>query len=118
MGLRDLHRRLTASTEELHHESLRDTWSDQGATPIAEAPERAAIVIGGEVQGVQVVPRAGSPSLEVVVHDGTGRAVAIFTGRRRIGGIVPGRHLLLEGLARKERNRLILVNPAYTLLRS
>lgn len=82
---------------------------------IAEAPERAVVVLGGEVQGVQVVPRAGSPTLEVTVHDGTGRAVAVFTGRRAIGGISPGRHLQLSGMTRRQGNRLVMVNPEYTL---
>lgn len=115
MGLRDLGRRLTASTQELHHDKLRDEWSVRSGIRIADVPEREVVVLGGEVQGVQVVPRAGSPSLEVTVHDGTGRAVAVFTGRRAIGGISPGRHLELEGLVRRQGNRLVMVNPSYTL---
>ncbi len=118
MGLREVRKRLTATTEELHHESLRGSWEEHGVIPIADAADRQVSEVGGEVQGVQVVPRAGSPSLEVTVHDGTGRAVAVFTGRRTIGGITPGRKLLLEGLGRRDRNRLVFVNPAYTLLRS
>ena len=118
MGLREVRKRLTATTEELHHDSLRGSWEEHGAVHIADAADRQVAVVGGEVQGVQVVPRAGSPSLEVTVHDGTGRAVAVFTGRRAIGGVTPGRHLLLEGLGRRDRNRLLFVNPAYTLLRS
>ena len=77
---------------------------------------RRRVRIGGEVQAVQVVPRAGAPSLEVSVHDGTGRAVARFTGRRAIGGITPGRRLVLEGLAAEERGHVVLMNPSYTLL--
>jgi hypothetical protein len=116
MGLGELSRRLRASTEELHHEHLRSEWDDHPTIAIAGAPERESVCVGGEVQGVQVVPRAGSPWLEVSVHDGTGRAVAIFTGRRSIGGITPGRRILLEGVARHERSRVVLMNPAYTLL--
>jgi hypothetical protein len=41
----------------------------------------------GEVAGLQVVPRAGAPSLEVTVDDGSGRAVVVFTGRTRVGGL-------------------------------
>lgn len=50
------------------------------------------------------------------MNDGTGTVVAIFTGRRRIRGVDPGRGVLLEGVVRKERNRALLLNPAYTLL--
>ena len=118
MGLREVKRRLTATTDELHRESLRERWQHHDATPIADVVDRERVRIGGEVQGVQVVPRAGAPSLEVSIHDGTGRAIARFTGRRSIRGIDPGRHLVLEGLARHELGHVVLVNPSYTLLRT
>lgn len=72
--------------------------------------------VGGEVQSFQVRPRAGSPSLEITVSDGSGKAVAVFTGRRRIAGLDCGRGVLLEGAGRDERGRLVLLNPSYTLL--
>ena len=73
--------------------------------------------IGGEIQGLQVVPRAGSPSLEVTIADGTGRAVAVFTGRKRLpGASTPAGGVVLEGVGRPERGRMLLINPAYTLL--
>lgn len=118
MGLRDVRNRLTASTEELHHQSLLGLWRAHEATPIASVADRERVRIGGEVQSVQVIPRSGAPSLEVSVHDGTGRAVARFTGRRAIGGISPGRRLVLEGLARHELGHVVLLNPSYTLLRT
>lgn len=90
--------------------------ADLRVTPISEAPVRQRVLIAGEVQGMQVVPRAGSPSLEVTVSDGSGRAAAVFYGRRRLGGVDPGRRVLLEGVGRIERGRLVLVNPAYTIV--
>ncbi len=116
MAFRDLRRRLTASADELHHDQLRARWSGHPASAIDEITERTRVCVGGEVQGVQVVPRPGSPSLEVRVHDGTGRVVAVFTGRRSIGGMAPGRRVLLEGFAQADGNRLVLMNPEYTLL--
>lgn len=116
MALRDLRRRLTASADDLHREQLRERWADHPATAIGDVEVRTRVRIGGEVQGVQVVPRHGSPSLEVRVHDGTGRAIAVFTGRRSLGGMSPGRQVVLEGMAQAEGNRLVLMNPAYTLL--
>lgn len=94
------------------------TWKVHGATPIASVSDRQHVRIGGEVQSVQVIPRSGAPSLEVSVHDGTGPAVARFTGRRAIGGVSPGRRLVLEGLAREELGHVVLLNPSYTLLRT
>lgn len=97
-------------------ERLRARMSDLGLTPIAEVATRTPVTIGGEVQASQVVPRAGSPSLEITVEDGSGRAVAVFTGRKRLSGVVCGRRMLLEGVGRQEHGRLVIVNPAYTLL--
>jgi hypothetical protein len=114
--LKNLRKKLGQSTEELHEQTLSDRYEAMGLEPIAGVPRRARVRIGGEVQGLQVVARAGSPSLEVTVSDGTGRAVAVFTGRRRLGGIDPGRTVLFEGVGRDERGRLLLVNPAYTLM--
>lgn len=116
MGLSDLRKRLTASVEDLDRDRLQDRWAGVDLTNIADAAPRTPVRIGGEVKGLQVVPRAGSPSLEVTIADGTGRAVAVFTGRKRLGGIDPGRGVVLEGIGRLERNRLVLLNPAYQLL--
>ena len=116
MALRDLRRRLTASPDELHREQLREQWAAHPTTSIESVQPRTRVRIGGEVQGVQVVPRVGSPSLEVRVHDGTGKVTAVFTGRRSLGGMAPGRRVLLEGFAQAEGNRLVLMNPGYTLL--
>lgn len=113
-GLRD---RLTKSNEDLHAESLQARFEDPTCSTVAAAGPRGPVRLHGEVAALQVVPRAGAPSLEVTVDDGTGRAVAVFTGRRRIGGLDPGRAVLVEGVARRERGRLVLVNPAYTLQR-
>jgi hypothetical protein len=116
VGLRDLKRRLTSSIEELDAHRLQDRYRGLGVTPIAEAPERVPIRIGGEITRIRVVPRAGSPALEVTVSDGTGEAIAVFLGRRSLGGCEHGRGVLLEGVAHPEKNRPVLLNPAYTLL--
>jgi RecG-like helicase len=116
MGLRDRVKRLSSSTEEIDQVRLQDRFCDVDCSTIADASPRSRVVISGEVKAIQVVPRAGSPWLEVTVGDGTGKAVAMFTGRRRIGGLEPGRAVLLEGVAGSQRGRLQLMNPAYTLL--
>ena len=116
MGLSDLKRRLTASVQQLDQARLQERYQGLGIAPISDAPLRVPVRLGGEVQETRVVPRAGSPSLEVTVSDGTGRAIVVFTGKRKIHGLGLGRGVLIEGVARLERNHLILVNPAYTLL--
>lgn len=114
--LESLRRRLAQTNEELHSESLQERFRDECCCPVASAADRGPVRIRGEVAGLQVVPRSGAPSLEVTVDDGSGRAVAVFTGRKRVGGLDPGRPVQVEGMARRDRGRLTLINPAYTLL--
>ena len=118
MALRKALKGLRSTTDDLHRERLTDRFDADtlGTICIAGAPYRQRIRIAGEVARMRVVPRAGSPSLEVTVDDGTGRALVIFTGRRRIRGVEPGRSLVVEGTARESHNRAVLMNPSYTLL--
>jgi len=116
MGLKEKLRRMTASDEELEKDRLQHRCDAMGLTPTTQAPLRVPICIGGEVQKVQIVPRAGSPSLEVTVADGYGKAIGVFTGRRNIAGLTIGRNVVLEGVSRKERDRLVMLNPVYTLV--
>ena len=118
MPLRRIVKNLRTSTDDLHREQLADRFgaATHDTVAIVSAPMRTRIRVAGEVARLRVVPRAGSPSLEVTIDDGTGRALVVFTGRRSIAGLDPGRGVVLEGTARAERNRLVLMNPAYTLL--
>ena len=114
--LKKLRTKLAKSMEELDEDRLQARYQGLGVTPIAEAPPRTPVRLGGEIQATQVVPRAGSPSLEVTISDGTGRAVAVFTGRRRLGGVDCGRSLVIEGVGRPEHGRVLVLNPAYQLV--
>jgi hypothetical protein len=116
VGLRDLKRRLTTAPEELHNETLRERFRVQGTTSIADVPMRRQVKVAGEIKRIRTVPRSGVPALEIVVCDGTGDAVAVFTGRRAMGGLEHGRGVLIEGVAHNERGRRVILNPAYTLL--
>ena len=109
---------LRAPTDELARARLaaRFTATDGDRTAIVDAPMRSRVRLTGEVTTIRVVPRAGSPSLECTIDDGTGRATAVFSGRRRIGGIDPGRPIGLTGVLREERGRLVMLNPEYELL--
>jgi hypothetical protein len=116
VALRDLARRLRTDPEELHREHLRERFGREGLTPIEAMPVRTRAAVGGEVVRMRVRPRSGIPAFEVVISDGTGDAVAVFTGRRSIPGIDHGRAMVIEGVARDERGRRIMLNPSYTLL--
>ncbi|MGE0881636.1 MAG: hypothetical protein AB7L13_23700 [Acidimicrobiia bacterium] len=114
--LKGLKKRLTASLDEIHADRLQDRYAGLDVVPIGTAPTRVPVKVGGEVQRMRMVPRAGSHWLEVVVSDGTGEVAAVFTGRRSIGGMQHGRGVVLEGVAHDERGRRVIMNPAYTLL--
>jgi hypothetical protein len=116
MAFRNLRQRFSASQDQLDRARLSDRFHGLGLTKLCDAPRRVPVRLAGEVQALEVVPRAGSPSLEVVFADGTAKAVAVFTGRRRIPGLSPGRAVVVEGVGRDEGGRLVLLNPAYTLL--
>ena len=91
-----------------------------GAAPtddrIAALPTRRAIRVVGEVTAARVVPRASSPWLELTIDDGTGSFVAVYTGRRSIPGVAPGRLVEFEGVLSEEHARKVMRNPVYTLL--
>jgi RecG-like helicase len=116
MGLKDLRKRFTQSLADLDKTRLQTRYDGLELTNIGETPLREPVRLVGEVAAMQVVPRAGSPSLEVTISDGTGRCTAVFTGRRHITGMDPGRGVLFEGVGRKEHGRVVILNPAYTLL--
>jgi hypothetical protein len=114
--MRRLLGRLRTDPHELHLESLRTQFDALDVTPIADAPARRPVRIVGEVQSVQVVPRPGAPWLEARLGDGTGEVIVAFPGRRRLGGFDPGRSVIVEGVAHLRGRRLVILNPAYTLL--
>ena len=89
---------------------------DLDVSKIGAAPLRTPVRIAGEVQSVTVVPQASAPTLEVIISDGSARAVGIFLGRRKIAGLRSGRSVMFEGVLQQERSRLLMLNPAYVLL--
>ena len=119
MGVRDVLRRLSTPVEELDEERLREfcqTHSD--AVPIAAVEPRQSVTVVGEISSIRVVPEGGTVWLEVTVSDGRGRLVAMWTGRRRLPGVEPGRRLVLSGRASATGagGRMLLMNPSYELL--
>lgn len=116
MGLRDLAKRLRTTVDELDDRRLQDRFSGLGLISIAELTPRTPVRVGGEITRMRVAPRSGVPAFEITVDDGTGTAVAVFTGRRHLAGVEHNRAVVLEGVARVERGRLMMLNPAYTLL--
>ncbi len=116
MGLKEIRRRWTARTDELHSASLQERYAGLGEAPMANAPVRIPVRLVGEVTRHRIVPRAGSPVLELTVSDGTGEIVTIFTGRLTLGGLGHGRGVEIHGVPYVERGRTVMLNPEYRLL--
>jgi hypothetical protein len=115
VALKKAVRRFTATDTDLDRERLVEFCNAHAFTAISDIIPRTHVNVGGEVRSVRLVPRAGAPSLEVAITDGRGTATAVFLGRHRITGIVPGRHIAVEGVAGKSGGRLLVFNPVYTL---
>jgi hypothetical protein len=119
VALKKMLQRLTTPIDQLDREQLREFIAKvPDVTPIGELVARQEAAVVGEIQSVRIVPRAGSPSLEATLTDGTGTLVAMWTGRRRIAGISPGKRLVVTGRGSPTGpgGRLLLFNPRYELL--
>lgn len=117
--LKRIFQRFTTSQEDLDARALRAFCEVRpDMTPIAELVARAEATIVGEISTLRIVPRDGSPWLEATVTDGTGSIVAMWTGRRAIAGVRPGRRLAISGRAATATGdrRLRIYNPSYELL--
>jgi hypothetical protein len=117
-----------ADTSELLTDRLRRTAAAQDRrrlqarfagvqiTRIDEAPERVPVRVGGEIRSQHRSSPESRRFLRVEIDDGSGSAMLMFTGRNRIAGIETGRMIVVEGVGRIEKGRLMIWNPAYTLL--
>jgi hypothetical protein len=111
---RALHR-LSADTAELDDEVLQKRTADCGAQPVAQCPNRQRVSIHGVLRTVTLRPRGGTPSLEAQLYDGSGTVELVWLGRRRIGGIEPGRAIVASGLITHTDGRRTMFNPLYEL---
>ncbi|MDQ3991389.1 MAG: OB-fold nucleic acid binding domain-containing protein [Actinomycetota bacterium] len=107
-------RRLFRSDEDILADEVRG-WAEDVArtTRIADCRGRSRERVAGVVKRIRLNPREGAGTLEVVVGDGTGEVVAIWTGRLEIPGLTLGTRLVLEGVLGEERGGLRMVNPRF-----
>jgi len=95
---------------------LQSRFAGVQITPIADAPQRVPVRVGGEIRSQHRSSPDARRFLRVEIDDGSGSAMLVFTGRNRIRGIETGRAIVVEGVGRSEKGRLLIWNPAYTLL--
>lgn len=85
--------------------------------PIGDVTWRSHARVAGRVRSLRVQPWADSvATLELTLVDDTGGLTIVFLGRRQIGGIRLGTHLVAEGTVVESRGRLAMMNPRYLLL--
>jgi amino acid transporter len=84
-------------------------------TKIADARWRDRVVVQGQVRSLRVVSQHDSPTLELVITDGSGALSLIFLGRREVAGIDVGTHLEATAVIGIYQNRLAMLNPVYEL---
>lgn len=119
MVLKRLLQRLSTPVTETDLARLREFCATRpDVVPISEVVARVETTVMGEIASLRIVPHAASPWLEATITDGTGTIVAVWTGRRRIAGISPGKRLVLCGrpAGTAGARRLQLYNPRYELL--
>ena len=116
MGLKDAFNSKAKPMRELDAERLVDRFADLRLQPLGELEARDRTKVCGEVKRMTIKPRSGILSTEIVINDGTGDATVIFSGRRHVAGIEHGHCIVIEGVAFADANRLVFLNPKYTLL--
>lgn len=113
--LRRALRRLSADRSELEAEDLQEHTESCGATPVVRCGNRQRVTVAGTLRSVTLRPLAGVPALEAELYDGSGTVTLTWLGRRRIGGVEPGRRLVVQGRISFSEGRRAMFNPAYEL---
>jgi hypothetical protein len=109
-------RRLGAEDSELEADDLQQRVADDGAAPVATCQQRSLVTVLGTVRSLTLRPRAGAPTLEVELYDGSGVVTLIWLGRREIAGIGPGQQLRATGRITSDGTRRVIFNPRYELV--
>ena len=86
-------------------------------TPIGDVRWRDRVRVTGQVRSLRIAPQRDVPTRECGLDDGTGTMLAVFLGRRELGGLRVGGRLEVTGTAGVHQNRLAILNPDYRLLR-
>ena len=106
----------TAAERVAGFQSAATTGLATGAVAIGDLRSRQRARVAGRIRTVRVQPRAGVPSLECTIADGTGQLMLVFQGRRRVAGIEPGARVVAEGMVAVRGHSVGMVNPLYWVI--
>lgn len=88
-----------------------------GTVPLAEVSPRTRARLSGVVRNVMLRASESVPVLEAELFDGSGSLRVLWIGRRRVGGVEPGRRMVVDGLVSTGTDgRRTLYNPRYDLI--
>ena len=113
--MRGILHRLTSPQHVLEAEERQEDVAEQGGTPVGRCADRQQVCVVGVLRTVTIKPRGQSPSLQAELWDGSGTVDLVWIGRRRIGGVEPGRVLRAEGRIMVRDGRRVMFNPRYEL---
>jgi hypothetical protein len=114
-GLKRALKKFTASSAELEVDELQTERESHHCKRIASLGDREVVDVYGHVKSVSLAPRAGTPTLEAAVYDGSGIVTLVWLGRRKIPGIEPGVNLVATGRVSCQESRRVIYNPRYEL---
>jgi hypothetical protein len=114
--LRRAMRRLTAETADLDAAELQKQGEGLGAKRLSECADRVPVTVFGTIRAVTIRPRAGTPTLEAELYDGSAVVTLVWLGRRTIAGVGPGAQVRATGRITTAEGRRLIYNPRYELM--
>lgn len=113
--LLDRLRDLLLSSESHDDVAARREVDRLGCVRIADLADRRAGRATGVITSLLLPPSGETVRMEAELYDGTGTLTLVWLGRRRIEGIVPGIHLVVEGTVTSGSTSPTMFNPAYRI---
>lgn len=108
-------KRLAATPDEMEAVELEHERVMQNCSKIQTLVDREFVTVYGHLKNVSLAPRAGTPTLEATLYDGSGGVTLVWLGRRRIPGIKPGVGMRASGRVSCHDGRRVIFNPRYEL---
>jgi RecG-like helicase len=108
-------KRLSATADEMDADALDQERVVQGCSQIKGLRDREYVTVYGNVKNVSLAPRAGTPTLEATLYDGSGSLTLVWLGRRKIIGVKPGVAVKAVGRVSCQDGRRVMFNPRYEL---
>jgi hypothetical protein len=108
-------KRLSATADEMDADALEHERVVEGCSQIKGLQDRQYVTVYGNVKNVSLAPRAGAPTLEATLYDGSGMLTLVWLGRRKIVGVKPGVAVKAVGRVSCHDGRRVIFNPRYEL---